>query len=50
MSHRRRFVGGLLLVALLASLGSCQFLQNEFFFLDAARPPAPPDAVDPATQ
>ncbi len=36
--RRARWIAVALLGALLAG---CQFLQNEFFFLDAARPPQP---------
>ena len=43
----RPFLG--ILAALLLVLGtSCQWLQNEFFFLDKARPePPPPPGVQP---
>ncbi len=38
---------GLSLLALLVFCPSCQWLQNEFFYLDTARPAPAPDAEVP---
>jgi len=40
--RKRPIRAGLLLVLLLAVTTGCQWLQNEFFFIDKAHPEPPP--------